>query len=88
MESVNLDDDDDIISIDASPVKVMRPSEPLSNLNRPGLQISRGKSNSDEGVDPLSLDNVSKFSFSYLSMTLDHFLKCQIFGKCGGKLIS
>ena len=59
VESVNLDDDDDIISIDSSPVKIMRPSEPLSNLNRPGLQISRGKSNSDEGVDPLSLDNVS-----------------------------
>ena len=72
VESVNLDDDDDIISIDASPVKVMRPSEPLSNLNRPGLQISRGKSNSDEGVDPLSLDNVSKCSI--LCFCLDHLL--------------
>jgi len=57
VENVNLEDDDDIISIDASPVKIMRPSDPLSSLNRPGLQISRGKSNSDEGVDPLSLDN-------------------------------
>ena len=60
VENVNLEDDDDIISIDASPVKMMRPSDPLSSLNRPGLQISRGKSNSDEGVDPLSLDNVSR----------------------------
>ena len=59
VESVNLDDDDDIISIDPPNVKTMRPKDPLSNLNRPGLQINRGNTNSDEGVDPLSLDNVS-----------------------------
>ena len=59
VESVNLDDDDDIISIDPPNVNTMRPKDPLSNLNRPGLQINRGNTNSDEGVDPLSLDNVS-----------------------------
>ena len=53
-------DDDDIISLDPPPAKVIKPngniSENVAN-HRPGLQIT--KSSVDEGVDPLILDDVS-----------------------------
>ena len=55
-------DDDDIISLDPPPAKVAKhngnTSQTLATaINRPGLVIS--KPFVEEGVDPLSLDNVS-----------------------------
>ena len=64
-----VDLDDDIISIEP-PAKTMRVGTNAADAlsNRPGLQISRGPSNTtsvsqEEGVDPLSLDDVSLNKF-------------------------
>ena len=65
-----VDLDDDIISLDDPPQLSVnsKPNNGHNNFNdalsnRPGLQISRGggapSANQDEGVDPLSLDDVS-----------------------------
>ena len=55
------DDDDDIISLDPPPPKVSKPnggfSDAIASLNRTGVQISTPAQ--EEGVDPLSLDDVS-----------------------------
>ena len=70
-----VDLDDDIISLDDPPQLSVKskPNNGHNNLNdalsnRPGLQISRGgaapSANQDEGVDPLSLDDVSFRFFS------------------------
>ena len=72
VKSEMIDLDDDIISIDPPPAKISKPghnnvSDALTNLNKTGIQISRGVTVSssvsvaspDEGVDPLSLDDVS-----------------------------
>ena len=54
--------DDDIISLDPPPPKVSKPngtvSDAVANLQRTGVQMSSGGSQED-GVDPLSLDDVS-----------------------------
>ena len=56
----SIDIDDDIISLDdPPPPRVNNGHNTITNFNRPGLQISRGSSNQEEGVDPLSLDDVS-----------------------------
>ena len=55
-------DDDDIISLDPPPPKVSKPngtfSDAVASLQRTGVQISTGGAQ-EEGVDPLSLDDVS-----------------------------
>ena len=60
--SQDSDDDDDIISLDPPPPKVSKPngtlSDAVANLQRTGVQMSSGGSQ-EEGVDPLSLDDVS-----------------------------
>ena len=82
-----VDLDDDIISLDDPPqLSVKRPNNGHNNLNdalsnRPGLQISRGgggapTANQDEGVDPLSLDDVSSYYLLLLHDSHKFYSRC------------
>ena len=44
-------------------------SDNLNSLQRPGLQISQARPGSEEGVDPLSLDDVSEVNPDYSGLT-------------------